>query len=148
MPRLGVSKKTKNPRVSEISQLKKELKRITAQFESYRREHAEAVEQQTATSEILRVIASSPADLQSVLNVVAESAARLCESVNAAILRIDGDRLRVAAAYGPIPTGAADFRFSIDHSLAGRAFREGRPIQNVAAQEEPGLAADARINQK
>ena len=65
MARLGVSKKKKSPRATELSQLKKELKRVTEQLESRDRE-------QTATSEILRVIASSPTDLQAVLDVVAE----------------------------------------------------------------------------
>ena len=105
MARLGVSKKKKSPRATELSQLKKELKRATEQLESSERERAEATEQQAATSEILRVIASSPTDLQSVLNTVAENAARLCEANDATIGRIDGNTLQRlgSAKYGPMP---------------------------------------------
>jgi len=60
----------------------------------------ESLEQQTATSEILGVIASSPTDIQPVLDVVAENAARLCDANDALIHRIDGDKLRSVANYG------------------------------------------------
>ena len=103
MARLGVSKKKKSPRATELSQLKKELKRVTDKLESCERERAEATEQQTATSEILRVIASSPTDLQPVLNTVAENAARLCDATDAAIWRADGESLELVAHHGPVP---------------------------------------------
>jgi signal transduction histidine kinase len=64
---------------------------------------AESLAQQTATSEILRVIASSPTDLQPVLNTVAENAARICEANDTLIYRVDGQRLRGVADYGPLP---------------------------------------------
>src|SRR5262249_52798637 len=60
----------------------------------------ESLEQQTATSEILGVIASSPTDVQPVLNVVAQNAARLCDSKDAHVLRVVGDVLETVAFYG------------------------------------------------
>jgi hypothetical protein len=103
MARLGVTKKKKSPRATELSQLKKELQRVTEQLESRDRELAESTAQQTASSEILGVIASSPTDLQPVLDSVAENAARLCDANDAGILRVDGDILRPVASYGPMP---------------------------------------------
>ena len=55
----------------------------------------EALEQQTATSEILRVIASSPTDIQPVFDAVVENAARLCEATFAALHRFDGQVIDV-----------------------------------------------------
>ncbi len=66
-------------------------------------ELTEALERQTATSEILGVIASSPTDVQPVLNVVAENAARLCDANNAVIMRVFGERFQIAAYWGDVP---------------------------------------------
>jgi GAF domain-containing protein len=71
--------------------------------EELRRELAEGREQQAATAEILRVIASSLMDLHVVFAAIAASAARLCDAYDAAIHRVDGDFLAVVAHHGPIP---------------------------------------------
>src|SRR5262249_37586661 len=63
----------------------------------------ESLEQQTVTSEILGVIASSPTDIQPVLDVVAENAARLCEATDANIYRVEGGEYRIVAAHGNMP---------------------------------------------
>jgi two-component system, NtrC family, sensor kinase len=65
-------------------------------------ETKEALDQQTATSEILRVISRSLTDIRPVLDTVAASAARLCDALDATIFQIDGERLRVAVHTGPI----------------------------------------------
>jgi two-component system NtrC family sensor kinase len=67
-------------------------------------ETKEALEQQTATAEILRVISGSPTDLQPVMDVVAESAARFCGATDVAVLRLEGESLRLVAAHGPHPS--------------------------------------------
>src|SRR5262249_29871536 len=67
------------------------------------RELKESLEQQTATSEILGVIASSPTEIQPVLDVVAKNAARICDAVDAVITHPEGDSLRVVAQYGAVP---------------------------------------------
>ena len=101
-------------------------------------ELSEALEQQTATAEILRVISSSPTDLQPVLEAVAANAARVCEATDAVVRRVDGDVLEVAADYGPIP--ALDVPVPISReSVAGRSVIERRPVHvpdMVAALEE------------
>jgi len=88
----------------------------------------ESLEQQTATSEILGVIASSPTDVQPVLDVVAENAARLCDATDAVIHRIDGDEIRVVANYGPLP-GQDRGSLPIDHhSIPGRTVIDQRTL--------------------
>ena len=68
----------------------------------------ESLEQQTATSEILGVIASSPTDVQPVLDTVAENAARLCDASDALIFRVNGDRQERVASYGAMPVARGD----------------------------------------
>ena len=130
MARLGVSKKKKSPRSTALSQLKKELQRVIEQLESRDRE-------QTATSEILRVIASSPTDLQPVMNVLAENAVRLCEGTDAVIFRIEGDSLQCVANYGPMPIVEMQ-RPIIRGSPGGRAVvdRQTIHVHDIAAEVE------------
>jgi two-component system NtrC family sensor kinase len=94
------------------------------------RELVEAQDQQAATSEILKVIRRSPSDVQPVFDAVATSTARLCEALDAAIFRRDGDRLRLVAHHGPIPIGPiGEFTFPLVRgTFNGRAVLDGRPV--------------------
>ena len=109
-------------------------------------ELTEALEQQTATSEILGVIARSPTDLQPVLDTIAKSAAQVCTADDAGIRLVQQEGLRLAAHYGSIPL--QDPLRPIDRdSAVGRAVvdREVIHIEDllaVAAKEFPERVAN------
>ncbi len=104
--------------------------RLFTDLEARNRELTEALEQQTATGEILHVISSSPTDLGPVLEAVVENAARLCEAPDVIVSRIDGDIMRVAARHGPW-TSAVPFPETLSitrDSVSGRAVIDRRTV--------------------
>ena len=108
----------------------------------------EALEQQTATSEILGVIASSPTDIQPVLDVVAETAARLCEADDAVIRRLDGNVIRLVAHYGQIPPGGMDAPTLSRGGVVGRAIIERQAIHVRDLLEVANEAPDSKFHQE
>jgi len=110
----------------------------TPSYADVQRSATEATDQQTATAEILRVIASSPTDVQPVLEAVAENAARLCQSFDSSIFRQDGDQLLLVAHHGPIPFGrVGEFAIPLTRgSLVGRSIIEHRAVQVTDLQTE------------
>jgi signal transduction histidine kinase len=102
--------------------------RLFQALQTRNRELSDSLTQQTATSEILRVIASSPTDLQPVLNTVAENAARICEANDALIYRVDGQRLRGVADYGPLPGQLGIGPPLMRHSVPSRCIIDRRTI--------------------
>ena len=111
---------------------------------------SEALDQQTATSDILRVISGSPTDVQPVLEAVVESAGRLCHGPNVAIFRVDGELLRLAAIRGHAGRLRAigDARPISREWVTGRAVVDRCPIHvhdlSAAGADFPLGAADAR----
>jgi signal transduction histidine kinase len=92
----------------------------------------EALEQQMATSEVLKVISRSTFDLDAVLDVLTESATRLSGARNGALARFDGERFTVAAAYGSDPEALEILRRSAipltRGTLVGRVGLERRTV--------------------
>jgi two-component system NtrC family sensor kinase len=118
-PRRTAAAKSRSPQASakpstRITNLSKQLK--------------EALQQQTATADVLKIIASAPGDIPPVLKAIVESASELCEAADATVLLRDGNDLRCSMHHGPIPLPRE--RWPISRNWAtGRAFADKVTIQ-------------------
>ena len=123
----------------ENTRLLNELRQRTADL-------SESLEQQTATSEVLKVISSSPGDLQPVFSAMLESAARLCDASFGNIFRWDDDALRLVATYNT-PAAFAEARSQLPLRRD-----QNNPIAEMLAAKTvlhvDDLAADERYTNK
>jgi two-component system, NtrC family, sensor kinase len=103
--------------------------KLSRENKELRRERDESLERETATSDILRMIARSPGDLQSVLDAIAESAAKLCDADDVLVRRVDGEVLRRASHFGTIPIA--------DGQMAGHRSRLGSRSSNPRSENHP-----------
>src|SRR5262249_38586934 len=101
----------------------------------------QSLEQQTATSEVLRVISSSPTNVQPVFDSIAESAVRLCDGQFSFVLRFDSKLMDFASSYGLSAEGLDAFRNLLPRP-AGEDTTSGRAILRRAVVEIPDVEAD------
>jgi two-component system NtrC family sensor kinase len=101
--------------------------RLFEEVQAKTRDLTEALTYQTGSSNILRVIASSPTDVGPVLQAIVESASELCEAYDSVVLLKDGDDLRFSAHHGPIPINTEKWPISRGWT-AGRAFLDQKPV--------------------
>ena len=116
------------------------IAQLVRENQELRSERDALLEREAATGDILRMIARAPADIQVVLDGIAERAAKLCDAEDVAILRVDGNLLRSAAHFGPVAMiiGLGEVRVFDRGSPAGRAVidRQTIHIPDLAAAEK------------
>src|SRR5262249_28214113 len=102
------SRSTGTKASTNFDQIRKPPADLEQQLEKYKRELAEAREQQSATSEVLRVISSSPGDLQQAFETILENATRICEAKFGTLYLSDGDGFHAPALHNAPPAFAED----------------------------------------
>jgi GAF domain-containing protein len=114
--------------------------RLFQELQVRNREVTEALDQQTATSEVLKTISRSTFDLEPVLEILIENATRLCGAEKGFIYRFDGESLRLAADYGWSP----ELREFIQQNpiRPGRGSVAGRVVLEKRTLHVPDVLAD------
>src|SRR5690242_1456830 len=125
-------------------QLAESLQREKAtaeELQNWKRKFTEAFEQQTATSEILRVISESPTDTQPVFDTIARSAMRLCDAAMAVVSRYDGELIHLAA-HSHVTAEGAEVLQHIFPMRPARTGIHGRIIQERGVVHIPDAQVD------
>jgi len=114
----------------EFNRMAVQLQESYAKIEQRTRELTEALEQQTATSEVLQVISSSPSDLTPVFETILERATRLCEAHLGLLFLYGGDSFRLVAHRGTSEAAVERFRLTRPGPTTGvgRLLAEKRPV--------------------
>jgi len=115
--------------------------RLFRELQGRNRELTEALEQQTATSEILRVISSSPTDVRPVFEMIAKNAVQLCNGRSGAVYQFDGDLIHFVAHYN-YPAGGVEAVRQLYPMPPDASGVTGRAILQRAVVEIPDVDAD------
>jgi signal transduction histidine kinase len=115
--------------------------RLLNEIQQRTKDLSESLEQQTATSEVLKVISRSRADLQPVLDTLVETAKRVCGADISFLFRLDGGVYRTAAWTGCPPEATAYIKRNLIKAergtIAGRTALEGKPVQILDVWTDP-----------
>ena len=128
--------------ITERKRAEVQLREAKELAEARNKEVTEALEQQTATAEILGVISSSPTDAQPVFDMIAESAVRLCESQFCAVFRFDGELIHLVGHHGLTPEALEAYQ-RVFPMPPSRDTATGRAILSCAVVHIQDVEADS-----
>ena len=128
------------PQIS-VAELEEEVARL-------RRELAEASERQSATDEVLRIIASSPADVQPVFDTIVRNFVLLCGGVFGAIYTFDGELVHFAGAHGFTPSQRAEVKAKYPVRVDDPSVLSARAILARAPVHVEDVMSDAHYDRQ
>src|SRR5262245_52846688 len=154
IPQLGATSmgqlgRTQESQAASEEKLKAYACELEQQLEARTRELSEALQQQTATSEVLGVISSSPGELEPVFQAMLANATRICEAKFGTLYLCEGDAFRLGAMHNPPAAFAEErrrkpvFRLSPATALS-RATKTRQPVQIADVEAEPAYHSDPR----
>jgi GAF domain-containing protein len=136
---------------SSAAGLRAEVARLTRERDEALEQLSEALEQQTATSEVLSVISSSPGELEPVFQAMLENATRICEAKFGVLYRFDGDTFHFAAEVGTPPELAefvrrrGPFQPTPDTPVVDRVMRTKQVIHTADEAAEAVSGPSAKL---
>src|SRR5215831_6540694 len=130
---------------ARLAEALREKAEALGQLQTSYRERSEAQEQQAAAAEILRVISSSPTDVQPVFDIIAANAKRLCDARECAVFKFDGDLIHLVA-HADIGAEWTKALRSAYPRRPGRGMITARAIQMGSAVHVPDVQADPEFD--
>ena len=121
--------------------------RLFKELEARNRDLTEALEQQTATSEVLRVISSSQADVQPVFDIIGERAEKLCDAEVSVVSRFDGELIHLTALHGETQEGTELVRRAFPMRVDAETVT-ARAVRKRAVVHVPDVFADPHYERK
>ena len=135
------TKAGKAPPRASIAALEERLRQRSSELE-------EALQQQTATSEVLSIIRRSPADARPVFEAIVQSATRLCDAVFSVFYLYDNDRLRIAALKNFTPEATNQIYGRLELQTPNRSFVGGRAVLDRAVAMVPDVLEDREYSRE
>jgi len=142
-PRRSNAARAARPASSTLSDLQEQVSALTRELAEARKQLVNALEQQTATSEVLRLISSSPGELNPVFQTILADALQLCEAKFGFIFRYDDQTYKLMAHHGAVPEYVEMVRLALHpgpETVTGRIARTKQTVHVADVAASRGYA--------
>ena len=147
-PGKGRRRKTTRTKAGKVPTLRPSIADLEQRLSQRTRELEEALQQQTATSEVLSIVRRSPADAQPVFEAIVQSAARLCGAIFSVVYLYENDHLRVAATKNFTVEATNQINERQELRQINRSYVGGRAVLDRAIAHIPDVLEDPEYSRE